>query len=124
MSETIDVLHTLSPSPSAIPTIPPSGVSSRSAKVDRVLDSEATAELQRLREFAGSLRTKLHEIKNALSPITMSLELLRDRFGGCELLEAAELGSAWTLRAVIDLQTAYHRAVDPTDDSSSGRFLA
>ena len=78
-------------------------------------ESTAILRLERLEALARAVSKRVHELNNALSPITMSVDLLRDRIRNPEdqrLLAALEDATEWTTRVTRDLRTDVHDAIE------------
>jgi PAS domain S-box-containing protein len=82
----------------------------------READPRAVLRAERLESLASTVGDRLHELNNALSPITMSLDLLRTRLNApadCLLLDALEEATAWSVRVATDLHNAYRDVFEP-----------
>jgi len=89
-----------------------------SCRPAEMLDMEPAAilRMERLKALSRSVSKRLHELNNALSPITMSVDLLRSRLqapADQRVLAALQEATAWSARVTEQLHADLQEAIEP-----------
>jgi PAS domain S-box-containing protein len=80
------------------------------------IDCGSVLRIGRLEAFAEIVAKRVHELNNALSPIVMTVDLIRSRIdapGEQALLSALDHAAAWAARITTDLQADLQEANQP-----------
>jgi PAS domain S-box-containing protein len=79
-------------------------------------DARSVLRLERLEALAQSVASRAHDLNNALSPLTISMDMIRDRLPGAadqNLVETMQLAVDWAVVLVQELVDAAQAATAP-----------